>query len=312
MSVRGRVAPSRVPSRIPSRIQSTVLAYLALTKPRVIELLLVTAIPAMLLAHRGTVNPVLILNTLIGGMLAAGGANTLNCVADADIDKVMKRTARRPLARAAVPTRNALVLGVVLSVVSVFWLWWTTNLLSGLLAIATIAFYVFVYTLLLKRRTSQNVVWGGAAGCMPVMIGWSAVTGTIGWPALVMFAIIFFWTPPHTWALAMRYKDDYKAAGVPMLPAVATERQVTKQILIYTWLTVAATLALALATGWLYAAVAVIAGVWFLTMAHQLYAGVRAGEPVKPLRLFLQSNNYLAVVFCALAVDSVIALPHLL
>ena len=308
MSVRGRVAPSRVPSRI----QSTVLAYLALTKPRVIELLLVTAIPAMLLAHRGTVNPLLILNTLIGGMLAAGGANTLNCVADADIDKVMKRTARRPLARAAVPTRNALVLGVVLSVVSVFWLWWTTNLLSGLLAIATIAFYVFVYTLLLKRRTSQNVVWGGAAGCMPVMIGWSAVTGTIGWPALVMFAIIFFWTPPHTWALAMRYKDDYKAAGVPMLPAVATERQVTKQILIYTWLTVAATLALALATGWLYATVAVIAGVWFLTMAHQLYAGVRAGEPVKPLRLFLQSNNYLAVVFCALAVDSVIALPHLL
>ncbi|OBI21324.1 MULTISPECIES: heme o synthase [unclassified Mycobacterium] len=311
MSVRGRVAPSRIPSRVSSRVQGTVLAYLALTKPRVIELLLVTAIPAMLLAHRGAVNPLLILNTLIGGMLAAGGANTLNCVADADIDKVMKRTARRPLARAAVPTRNALILGLVLTVGSFFWLWWTTNLLSGLLALATIAFYVFVYTLLLKRRTSQNVVWGGAAGCMPVMIGWSAVTGTIGWPALVMFAVIFFWTPPHTWALAMRYKDDYKAAGVPMLPAVATEREVTKQILIYTWLTVLSTLALALATGWLYAAVAVAAGVWFLAMAHQLYAGVRAGEPVKPLRLFLQSNNYLAVVFCALAVDSVIALPHL-
>ena len=178
-----------------------------------------------------------------------------------------------------------------------------------MLAIATIAFYVFVYTLLLKRRTSQNVVWGGAAGCMPVMIGWSAVTGTIGWPALVMFAIIFFWTPPHTWALAMRYKDDYKAAGVPMLPVVATERQVTKQILIYTWLTVLTTLALALATGWLYAAVALLAGAWFLTMAHQLYAGVKRGEPVKPLRLFLQSNNYLAVVFCALAVDSALALP---
>jgi protoheme IX farnesyltransferase len=307
VSVRGRAAPSQ----LPSRIQGTVLAYLALTKPRVIELLLVTAIPAMLLAQRGTVNPLLIFNTLIGGMLAAGGANTLNCVADADIDKVMKRTARRPLARAAVPTRNALVLGLVLTVASFVWLWWTTNLLSGLLGLATIAFYVFVYTLLLKRRTSQNVVWGGAAGCMPVMIGWSAVTGTIQWPALVMFAIIFFWTPPHTWALAMRYKDDYKAAGVPMLPAVATERQVTKQILIYTWLTVLATLALALATGWLYAAVAVVAGVWFLTMAHQLYAGVRAGEPVKPLRLFLQSNNYLAVVFCALAVDSAIGLPHL-
>ena len=171
---------------------------------------------------------------------------------------------------------------------------------------------MLVYTLLLKRRTSQNVVWGGAAGCMPVMIGWSAVTGTIQWPALVMFVIIFFWTPPHTWALAMRYKEDYKAAGVPMLPAVATERQVTKQILIYTWLTVLATLALALATGWLYAAVALLAGAWFLVMAHQLYAGVRRGEPVKPLRLFLQSNNYLAVVFCALAVDSALALPTLL
>jgi heme o synthase len=266
----------------------------------------------MLLADRGTVNPLLILNTLIGGMLAAGGANTLNCVADADIDKLMKRTARRPLARAAVPTRHALVFGLVLSVASFFWLWWTTNLLSGLLAVATIAFYVFVYTLLLKRRTSQNVVWGGAAGCMPVMIAWSAVTNTIGWPALVMFAIIFFWTPPHTWALAMRYKDDYKAAGVPMLPAVATERQVTRQILIYTWLTVAATLALALAAGWLYTAVAAAAGVWFLAMAHQLYAGVRRGEPVKPLRLFLQSNNYLAVVFCALALDSAMALPTLL
>jgi len=304
VSVRGRAAPIRV--------RETVLAYLALTKPRVIELLLVTAIPAMLLAHRGTVNPLLILDTLIGGMLAAGGANTLNCVADADIDKLMKRTARRPLARAAVPTGNALVFGLALSVASFFWLWRTTNLLSGLLAVGTIAFYVFVYTLLLKRRTSQNVVWGGAAGCMPVMIAWSAVTGTIGWQALVMFAIIFFWTPPHTWALAMRYKEDYKAAGVPMLPVVATERQVTTQILVYTWLTVAATLALALATGWLYTAVAAVAGVWFLAMAHQLYAGVRRGEPVKPLRLFLQSNNYLAAVFCALALDSALALPTLL
>ena len=339
MSVRGRVAPTRIrgarrrcvrPSGgdapaiggapIPwvegprrSRVlQHQLLAYLALTKPRVIELLLVTAIPAMLLAHRGTVNPLLILNTLIGGMLAAAGANTLNCVADADIDKLMKRTARRPLARAAVSTGNALVFGLSLSGGSFFWLWWTTNLLSGLLAVGTIAFYVFVYTLLLKRRTSQNVVWGGAAGCMPVMVGWSAVTGSIGWPAWVMFAIIFFWTPPHTWALAMRYKDDYRAAGVPMLPAVATERQVTRQILVYTWLTVLATLVLGLAAGWLYVSVAVVAGTWFLAMAHQLYAGVRRGEPVKPLRLFLQSNNYLAVVFCALALDSAIALPTLL
>jgi protoheme IX farnesyltransferase len=221
----------------------------------------------------------------------------------------MKRTARRPLALASVPTRHALVFGLLLSIGSFAWLWWTTNLLSGVLAVVTIAFYVFVYTLLLKRRTSQNVVWGGAAGCMPVMIGWSAVTDTIGWPAVAMFAIIFFWTPPHTWALAMRYKDDYRAAGVPMLPAIATEKQVTKQILIYTWLMVLATLALAPATGWLYVAVAVVAGAWFLVMAHQLYSGVRRGEEVKPLRLFLQSNNYLAVVFCALAVDSALALP---
>ena len=304
MSIRERVAPGRIRTRL--------LGYLALTKPRVIELLLVTAIPAMLLAHRGTVAPLLIANTLIGGMLAAAGANTLNCVADADIDKVMKRTAGRPLPRAAVPRRNALVFGLVLSVGSFFWLWWTTNLLSGLLAVATIAFYVFVYTLVLKRRTWQNVVWGGAAGCMPVMIGWSAVTGTIQWPALVMFAIIFFWTPPHTWALAMRYKEDYRAAGVPMLPAIASERQVTKQILAYTWLTVFSTLVLTLASGWLYAAVALVAGGWFLLMAHQLYADVCRGEPVRPLRLFLQSNNYLAVVFCALAVDSAFALPTLL
>src|ERR1700679_3374917 len=184
VSIRERVAPSRV--------STILLAYLALTKPRVIELLLVTAIPAMLLAPRGRV-------------------------------------------------------GLVVGVRAFVWLWWAANLLSGLLAVSTIAFYVFVYTLLLKRRTSQNVVWGGAAGCMPVMIAWSAVTGTIGWQALAMFAIIFFWTPPHTWALAMRYKEDYKAAGVPMLPAVATERQVTRQILFYTWLTVAATLVLALA-----------------------------------------------------------------
>src|ERR1700740_1405811 len=190
VSIRERVAPSRV--------RGTALAYLALTKPRVIELLLVTAIPAMLLAHRGTVNPLLILNTLIGGMLAAGGANTLNCVADADIDKLMKRTSRRPLARAAVPKRNALVLGLVLSVGSFFWLWWTTNLLSGLLAIVTIAFYVFVYTLLLKRRTSQNVVWGGAAGCMPGVIGWVVVTGNIGWPAFSHFAVIFLLVSPPT------------------------------------------------------------------------------------------------------------------
>lgn len=310
--MRMRVTPgAHAPRNVP-RVVRVFLAYVALTKPRVIELLLVTTIPAMLLADRGNVDPLLILNTLIGGIMAAASANTLNCVADADIDKLMKRTARRPLATSSVTTRNALIFGVVLGVGAFAWLWWTANLLSGVLAVATIAFYVFIYTLVLKRRTAQNVVWGGAAGCMPVMIGWSAVTNTIAWPALVMFAIIFFWTPPHTWALAMRYKEDYRAAGVPMLPVIATEEKVTKLILIYTWLTVLATLALALAAGVIYAVVAFLAGVWFLAMAHQLYSGVRKGQPIKPLRLFLQSNNYLAVVFCALAVDSVVGWPTLL
>jgi protoheme IX farnesyltransferase len=285
------------------------LAYVALTKPRVIELLLVATIPAMLLAERGSVDIVLVLSTLFGGWMGAASANTLNCVVDADIDKVMKRTARRPLAREAVATSHALVFGLVLGAASFLWLWWRANLLSGLLVVATILFYVFVYTLGLKRRTSQNVVWGGAAGCMPVLVGWAAVTGSVGWQALVMFAVIFFWTPPHTWALAMRYKEDYAAAGVPMLPVVATEETVTKQIVVYTWLTVLATVALIPAAGVIYAAVALAAGAWFLTMAHQLYADVRRGEPVKPLRLFLQSNNYLAVVFVGLAVDSVLGFP---
>ncbi|MGU3433216.1 heme o synthase [Actinomycetes bacterium M1A6_2h] len=299
------VTTSAPQSRL-GRLTAKPLAYIALTKPRVIELLLVATIPTMLLADRGTVNLPLLLATLFGGWMGAASANTLNCVADADIDKLMKRTQRRPLARAAVPTSHAFVFGTALGIGSFMWLWWAANLLSGLLVVATILFYVFVYTLGLKRRTSQNVVWGGAAGCMPALVGWSAVTGTVGWQAIVLFLVIFFWTPPHTWALAMRYKDDYKAAGVPMLPVVATEQVVTKQIVIYTWLTVAATLALVPATGVVYAAVVLVAGAWFLLMAHQLYAGVRRGEPVKPLRLFLQSNNYLAVVFIGLAVDSVL------
>jgi protoheme IX farnesyltransferase len=302
VSIRERADRSR------SRIGATVSDYLALTKPRTIHLV-VGLIPAMLLAHRGIVAPMLIVNTLIGAMLAAAGANTLNCVADADIDKLMKRTAGRPLARAVVSTRHALEFGLALSVGSFFWLWWTTNVLSALLAAATIAFYVFVYTLLIKRRTSHNVVWGGAVNGMPLMIGWSAVTGTVGWQALVMFAIVFFWTPPHSWALAMRHKEDYRAAGVPMLPALATECQVTKRILIYTWLTVFATLLLALATGWLYTAVALLAAAWLVVTAYHLHARVRRGEPVEPLRLFQRSSYYLAAVFFALAVDSALALP---
>ncbi|OLL17788.1 MULTISPECIES: heme o synthase [unclassified Rhodococcus (in: high G+C Gram-positive bacteria)] len=296
------------PDTVWGRVSGTVLAYIALTKPRVIELLLVATIPAMLFADRGEVDLVLILSTLFGGWMGAASANALNCVVDADIDKVMKRTALRPLARQAVPTRHAFVFGMVLGVVSFLWLWWRANLLAGLLVVATIAFYVLVYTMVLKRRTWQNVVWGGAAGCMPVMVGWAAVTGSLSWEPIVLFLVIFFWTPPHTWALAMRYKEDYKAAGVPMLPVIASEQHVTKQILLYTWATVLATLVLVPAAGLVYAVVTVAAGAWFLLVAHQLYRSVRGGAAVKPLKLFLQSNNYLALVCLGLAVDSVLDL----
>jgi len=224
------------------RSRDTVRAYLGLTKTRIIEQLLVVTVPAMFLAARTSGGPGswdmawLVVATLVGGAMAAASAHALNCVVDADIDAVMKRTARRPLARGDVPPRNALVFGLVLGMLSAVWLGLTTNWLAAGLSVAAIAFYVLVYTLLLKRRTSQNIVWGGAAGCMPVVIGWAAVTGTVEWPALVMFGIIFFWTPPHFWALAMRYRDDYAAAGVPMLPVVATPVQVSRRIVGYSWL----------------------------------------------------------------------------
>ncbi len=281
--------------------------YLALTKPRVIELLLVTTIPAMLLAARGVPSLWLVLATLVGGIMAAGSANALNCVADADIDAQMKRTRARPLVTHEVPIRHALIFGIALGVASFGWLWATTNLLSALLAVATILFYVFVYTLLLKRRTAQNIIWGGAAGCMPVVIGWSAVTGTVSWPALVMFGVIFFWTPPHTWALAMKFREDYQRVGVPMLPAVASPVSVALRIVVFSWLMVGWSLLLVPVTSWVYAAVAVLAGGWFVVMAHRLHAAVRRGVAVNPMRLFHMSNTYLAVVFVAIAVDSVLS-----
>jgi protoheme IX farnesyltransferase len=292
------------------RVRAAMSDYLALTKPQTIHLV-VGAVPPMLLAQRGVVAPVLIVNTLIGAMLMAAGANTLNCVADADIDKLMKRTADRPLARGAVSMRHGLVFGLVLSAAGFMWLWRTANLLTGVLAVATIAFYVLVYTLIVKRRSANNVVWGGAVNGMPVIIGWSAATGGVGWQALVIYAIVVFWTPPHSWALAMRHQDDYRAAGVPMLPVVATERHVTKQILVYTELTVFSTLSLTLATSWLYGAIALLASAWLLVTARQLDRRVRRGESADPMQLFARSNTFLAVVFCALAVDSVLALPLL-
>ena len=290
-------------------MRATVLAYIALTKPRVIELLLVATIPVMLQAHRGHVDLALIAFTLIGGWLGAGAANTLNMVVDADIDQKMKRTARRPLARHAVATRSALIFGLVLWAASFAVLWWAANLLSALLVCATIVFYVVVYTMILKRRTWQNVVWGGAAGCMPTLVGWAAVTGQLSWQPVVLFLVIFFWTPPHTWALAMRYREDYRAAGVPMLPVIASDERVTRQMLFYTYATVITSLVLVIGASWIYAGVAILAGGWFLSRVHKLYRETRAGAEVAPLKVFLQSNEYLAILFCGLAIDAVVNLP---
>lgn len=299
-----------------ARAVEVVQAYIALTKPRVIELLLVAAIPALLQADRGTVHLGLVLLTLVGGWMGAASANTLNMVLDSDIDKVMKRTERRPLARHAVSNRAALIFGLVMGVGSMLWLGLLAgSWLAALFILMTICFYVIVYTMILKRRTAQNVVWGGAAGCMPVMVSWAVIAAHLPegqsqnwWQAIVLFLIIFFWTPPHTWALAMRYRDDYEAAGVPMLPVVMSEEGVTRRITIYTWVTVLCTFALIPAAGWIYAAGAVGFGIWFIVKAHMLEAGVHKGVEVKPLKLFILSNNYLAGVFVALSLDAILGL----
>lgn len=306
------LSPTASHSPLSSRVERgrTVLrAYLALSKTRIIEQLLVVTVPAMFLAERGIPSVWLIVATLVGGAAAAASAHALNCVVDADIDAVMKRTARRPLASGQVTPRNALIFGLVLGVLSAVWLGLTTNWLAAGLSVAAIAFYVLVYTLLLKRRTAQNIVWGGAAGCMPVVIGWAAVSGTVEWPALVMFGIIFFWTPPHFWALAMRYRDDYAAAGVPMLPVVATPVQVSRRIVAYSVAMALWSLLLVPVTSWVYLAAAVLGGGWFVAMAHRLHTRVRDGESPRPMRLFHLSNNYLCGLFLAIAVDAALALP---
>lgn len=297
----------------------TIKAYIALTKPRVIELLLVATIPAMLQAERGEHNAALILLTVIGGWMGAAAANTFNMVADSDIDKVMGRTQKRPLAKATVSNRAATIFAWSLTVISFFWLWLLCHsLLAAAFVMMTIAFYIFIYTKWLKRATPMNIVWGGAAGCMPVVVGWAVITdnfpaGTPAqwWQAVVLFMIIFFWTPPHTWALAMKYREDYKAAGVPMLPVVKPPHEVTRQIVWYTWATVVTTLLLVPAAGWIYAAVAVIAGIWFIWMATKLHGKVSRGEETKPLALFILSNNYLAAVFVALSIDAILNLTTL-
>jgi protoheme IX farnesyltransferase len=280
-------------------------AYFLLTKPRIIELLLVTTIPTMFIAARGLPSPWLVLATLLGGSLSAASANTINCYLDRDIDQVMRRTARRPLPTHRVDPADALRFGVVLGVAGFVWLWATVNLLSAALATGAILFYVFVYTLGLKRRSTQNIVIGGAAGAVPVLVGWSAVTGTIDIPALVLFAIIFYWTPPHFWALSLKYREDYAAAGVPMLPVVRGPRETSHQILYYTLLLVAVTLLLYPAgqMGAIYLAAALGLGAMFVWRAAQLW---RDASGQRAIQLFSFSNRYLALLFAAMAVDAVV------
>jgi protoheme IX farnesyltransferase len=281
-----------------------------LTKPRIIELLLVTTIPTMLLARRDVPPVTLLVVTLLGGALAAASANTLNCYIDRDIDAVMRRTARRPRVakggHAAIRPGEALASGIVLGAAATLLLGLGANWLAAVLADGAIGFYVFVYTLGLKRRTAANIVIGGAAGCFPVLVGWAAVTGTVRWPAAVLFAVIFLWTPPHFWALAMKFKDDYAAASVPMLPVVASAATVARKILIYSYAMVAASLALAPYSGWLYGCCAAALGAWFLAEAHRLRARVAAGLPQAPMRLFHLSISYLTLLFAAVAVTALL------
>jgi protoheme IX farnesyltransferase len=307
-----RAAGGRDSSPVTRRSPGLVLRSLfALTKPRIIELLLVTTLPTMLLARRGLPSIELMLVTLAGGALAAGSANTINCYIDRDIDAVMRRTSRRPLVAkgatgASIKPAEALVSGIVLGIASTLLLGLLANWLAAALADAALLFYVFVYTLGLKRRTASNIVIGGAAGCFPVLVGWAAVTGHVAWPAIVLFAVIFFWTPPHFWALAMKFKDDYAAASVPMLPVVATPAVVARKIVIYSWVMVATTLALAPYAGWIYGACAVGLGGWFLVEAHRLRGRIASGVAAAPMRLFHLSIGYLTLLFAAVAVTALL------
>ena len=285
-----------------------VKAYVALTKPRIIELLLVTTVPTMIIAQRGFPPLWLVVATLVGGSLAAGSANAINNYVDRDIDSVMARTAHRPLVRHSVDPVPALRFGIVLGVISFAWLALTVNLLSAALGLAAILFYVFVYTLGLKRRTTQNIVIGGAAGCVPVLVGWAAVTGEVGLAAWVLFAIVFAWTPPHFWALAMKYREDYARAGVPMLPVVRGVAETARQILLYSVALVAITLGFGPigGLGVLYLSAALLLGAWLIFLAWRLF---RSHTEQDAMRVFRYSITYLGLLFTAMAVDAVLSGP---
>ena len=284
-----------------------VKAYVALTKPRIIELLLVTTVPTMFVAERGWPELGLVIATLIGGSLAAGGANAFNMVIDRDIDAIMDRTKGRPLVTGAMSPRAATVFAAAIEVASFVVLAVWVNMLSAVLALSATAFYVFIYTLWLKRRSKQNIVIGGAAGAVPVLIGWSAVTNSLAWTPVVLFAVIFIWTPPHFWALAVRYRDDYAAADVPMLPVVASLKRTTLEILVYTIVLWAASLLVGPVgeLGWIYAVGALVLGGLFTYYAGYLYylAQSDRADVARAMRLFHYSISYLTVLFVLMAVD---------
>ena len=301
--------------------RARVAAYVALTKPRIIELLLVTTVPTMIVAEQGMPSPWLIACTVLGGALAAGGANAMNMVVDRDIDRLMERTKNRPLVTGAMSPRAALTFAIALEVLAFLFLWGTVNLLSAVLAVSACLFYVFVYTLWLKRTSSRNIVIGGAAGAVPVLIGWSSVTGTLDWAPVILFAIIFYWTPPHFWALAIRYRDDYAAAEVPMLPVVESLRRTSVRILGYTLLLWALTLLFSPVAGMghLYLGSAVVLGGIFTWYALQLLrtpdpgvaiAGSGGAAEVQvratAMRLFTWSITYITLLFGAMAVDQLV------
>ncbi|NEE02168.1 heme o synthase [Phytoactinopolyspora halotolerans] len=295
----------------PAGVRQAVGAYVSLMKLRVVELLLVTTLPAMVLAERGIPELWLVAVTLLGGTLAAGSAHAFNQVLERDIDAVMHRTRRRPVAMAVVSPVAAFSFASVLLVLAVVMMAVWVNPLAAALTAGANLFYVFIYTVLLKRRTTQNIVWGGVAGCLPTLIGWAAVTGSLDWPPVLLFLIVFFWTPPHYWPLAMRYRDDYERAGVPMLPVVAPARTVAAQILAYSWAMVATSLVLwpVGGLGWVYGLGAVVAAVWFLLEAHQLYGRARRDPTdagLKAMRLFHGSITYLTITFVAVMADVLI------
>lgn len=284
------------------------MAFVALTKPRIIELLLITTVPVMFLAEQAVPSIWLVLATCFGGYLSAGGANALNMYIDRDIDALMDRTAQRPLVTGMVSPRECLVFGISLGVVSTLFFGLLINWLSAALSLGALLFYVVVYTMILKRRTAQNIVWGGIAGCMPVLIGWSAVKNEVSWAAVILFLVIFFWTPPHYWPLSMKVKDDYARVGVPMLPVVAGNKAVAKQIVLYSWVMVAVSLLLTPLgyTGWFYTTVALLVSGWWLWEAHGLSARAKAGvtgAKLKEMRLFHWSITYVSLLFVAVAVD---------